>query len=146
MELRNRIILLSLVIITLLLPHCGNDIGKNRQEAAKGGDTGIAKIVFREYEHNFGKVSEGEKVGYIFKFDNQGSANLVIASATTSCGCTVPEYDSRPVPPGGNGNLEVVFNTSGRNGMQTKTITVRSNAATPVVLLKITAEVVSGSR
>ncbi len=43
--------------------------------------------------------------------------------------------------PGGEGSLEVVFDTSGRNGMQTKTITVKSNAKPAVVLLKITAEV-----
>ncbi len=108
------------------------------------GDTGIAVIVFREYEHGFGQVTEGEKVGYVFKFENKGTAGLVIKSATTSCGCTVPEYDSKPIPPGSEGNLEVVFDTSGRNGMQTKTITVKSNAKTPVVLLRITAEVVPG--
>ena len=45
-----------------------------------------------------------------------------------------------------SGNLEVVFDTSGRNGMQTKTITVKSNASIPVVLLKITAEVVTNNK
>jgi hypothetical protein len=141
MNIMSRIILSSLVMITLLFSQCGNDGRKNSAEASTA-DTGVAKLVFREYEHDFGKVSEGEKVGYVFKFDNQGTAALVIASATTSCGCTVPEYDSKPIAPGGEGSLEVVFNTSGRNGMQTKTITVKSNAKPPVVLLKITAEVV----
>jgi hypothetical protein len=145
MKLMNRIILLSLVIITLFLSQCGNALKKNTS-GLSAGDTGSVKIVFREYEHHFGKVSQGEKVGYVFKFENQGTSNLVIASATTSCGCTVPEYDSRPIPPGGTGNLEVVFDTSGRNGMQTKTITVKSNAKPPVVLLKITAEVIEGNR
>ncbi len=139
----NRIILLSLAIISMLLSQCGTD-GKKNTTGLSTGDTGVVKIVFREYEHDFGKVSEGEKVGYVFKFENQGSANLIIRSAITSCGCTVPEYDSSPIPPGGSGNLEVVFDTSGRNGMQTKTITVKSNAEPPVVVLKITAEVVSG--
>ena len=88
-------------------------------------------------------MAEGEKIAYVFTFENKGSADLVITSATTSCGCTVPKYDTKPITPGGAGNLEVVFDTSGRNGMQTKTITVKSNAATPVVLLKITAEVVT---
>lgn len=129
----------------MLLAQCGN-AGKGIASGSAAGDTGTVKLVFREYEHNFGKVSEGEKVGYVFKFENQGSASLVIASATTSCGCTVPEYDSRPIPPGGSGKLEVVFDTSGKNGMQTKTITVRSNAKTPVVLLKITADVVEDKR
>ena len=129
----------------MLFSGCGTGSKKN-ESGHTSGDTGIVKIVFREYEHNFGKVSEGEKVSYLFKFENQGSADLIIASATTSCGCTVPEYDTKPISPGGTGNLEVIFDTSGRNGMQTKTITVKSNAKTPVVLLKITAEVVAGNR
>jgi hypothetical protein len=100
------------------------------------------KIIFKEYEHDFGKVAEGEKIACLFNFENKGTENLVIYSASASCGCTVPKYDSKPVSPGGNGNLEVVFDTSGRNGLQTKTITVKSNASVPVVLLKITAEVI----
>jgi hypothetical protein len=78
-----------------------------------------------------------------FTFDNKGTGNLIISSATTTCGCTVSKYDKKPIPPGASGNLEVVFDTSGRNGMQTKTITVKSNASKPVVLLKITAEVIT---
>ncbi len=135
-----RIILFGMVMVTALSSGCRNANRKNQATTA-AGDTGVARIVFRDYEHSFGKVSEGEKVAYVFKFDNTGTADLVIESATTSCGCTVPDYDSKPIPPGANGDLEVVFDTSGRNGMQTKTITVKSNAKTPVVLLRITAEV-----
>lgn len=141
MKLLNKIIVLSLVIITLLLSQCGNAVKKDGS-GLSGSDTGTVKIVFREYEHNFGKVSEGEKVAYVFNFENPGTSDLVIASATTTCGCTVPEYDTKPIAPGKTGKIEVVFDTSGRNGMQTKTITVKSNAEPPVVLLKITAEVV----
>jgi len=134
----------TLVLITLLLSRCGN--GTNIDTVNSGQQTlniGTAELIFREYEHNFGKVSEGEKVAYVFTFENKGTGNLIIANATTSCGCTVPKYETKPVPPGKSGNLEVVFNTSGYNGMQTKTIQVRSNGSTPVVLLKITAEVLS---
>ena len=106
----------------------------------------LLEIIFKEYEHDFGKVTEGEKVAYVFTFENKGNSKSVMHSATTSCGCTVPKYDTKPIPPGGSGNLEVVFDTSGRNGMQTKTITVKSNASTPVVLLKITAEVVTNNK
>ena len=137
----NKIFLLSLIITTFLVSQCRNT-GSGHPEGSSPGDTGVAKIVFREYEHSFGNVSEGEKVAYVFKFDNTGTSDLVIASATTTCGCTVPEYDARPIAPGKSGNLEVVFDTSGRNGMQTKTITVKSNAKPAVILLKITAEVV----
>ncbi len=139
------IFLLSLLMLSLLLSQCRND-GRRNTSGSATADTGKAKIVFREYEHSFGRVSEGEKVSHTFKFDNQGTANLVINSALTTCGCTVPEYDTKPIPPGGSGNLEVVFDTSGKEGMQTKTITVKSNASVPAVLLKITAEVVAGSK
>lgn len=139
-----KIIILSLVLISVILSNCGNVTRKNAVHLGlQQSDTGTVKISFREYEHDFGKVAEGEKVGYIFTFENKGTGSLIIASATTTCGCTVPKYDTRPIPAGGNGNLEVVFDTSGRNGMQTKTITVKSNASTPVVLLKITAEIVT---
>lgn len=105
-----------------------------------------AEISFREYEHDFGKIVEGEKVAHIFAFENKGAGNLVIASTSTSCGCTATKYDRNPIAAGKGGTLEVVFDSNGRNGIQTKTISVRSNSKTEVVVLKITAEVISGDR
>jgi hypothetical protein len=125
----------------IILSITGCRSGTGNQASADIEDTGEAVLVFQEYEHNFGKVGEGEKISYQFKYENRGTGSLAITSVTTSCGCTVPKYNTKPVKPGERGNLEVVFDTSGRNGMQTKTITVRSNATVPVVLLKITAEV-----
>ena len=119
---------------------CGNTSG-SKDISGNASDTGKAVLIFREYEHHFGKVEEGEKISYQFMFENKGTAPLVIASVTTTCGCTVPKYNRKPVKPGEKGNLEVIFDTSGRSGMQTKTITVRSNAEVPVVILRITAEV-----
>ena len=106
-------------MISLSISNCRND-GRRNPSGAATGDTGKAKIVFKEYEHNFGKVTEGEKVSHVFIFDNMGTADLVISSALTTCGCTVPEYDTKPIPPGGSGNLEVVFDTSGRSGYADK--------------------------
>jgi hypothetical protein len=106
-------------------------------------DTSHAGISFAEYEHKFGKVNAGEKIACIFTFTNTGTSDLVINAATTSCGCTVSKYNRKPILPGNTGTLEVVFNTSGYNGLQTKTITVHSNANVPVVLLRIVAEVIN---
>jgi hypothetical protein len=127
--------------IVLLVTACGNNPQLGNNTGMQVQDTGKAILIFTEYEHSFGKVTEGEKVGYVFKFENRGTADLVIQAAITTCGCTIPKYDRKPIHPGGNGKIEVVFDTSGRNGMQTKTVTVRSNASVPVVVLKITAEV-----
>ena len=96
-------------------------------------------------EHDFGKVEEGEKVGFVFNFENAGTGNLIILAASTTCGCTVPRYDTKPISPGDNGEMEVIFDTSGRSGIQTKIITVKSNASVPLVMLKITAEVITNN-
>jgi hypothetical protein len=142
-----KIIIILFVLIAVISSGCGNYSGKNNiQSGFQLSDTGTVKIAFKEYEYNFGKVTEGEKIAHLFTFENKGTANLVLTSVETSCGCTVPKFNKKPVVPGGNGNLEVFFNTSGRNGMQTKTITVKSNASSPVVLLKITAEVVNNNK
>lgn len=132
------------VFITLLLLGCDSSVNKSAPLKADDVTPGeVAELVFREYEYDFGKITEGEKVAHIFSFENKGPGNLVIKSASTSCGCTVPRYDRSPIPPGKGGNLEVVFDSGGRSGMQTKTISVRSNSPAEVIILKITAEVIS---
>jgi len=138
-----RIFNIFLAIIPLMLSGCSGNNSGSVISSEQGDSTQSAEIVFREYEHDFGKVEEGEKVAYVFAFENKGTGNLVVKNAITSCGCTVPKYDTKPIPPGGSGNLEVVFDTYEKYGKQSKTISVRSNASKPVVILKITAEVVT---
>lgn len=138
--------IIFLVITAAFTAYCSCNSSHVKETGAEQSDSSdVAVLSFSEYEHDFGKVAEGEKISYIFKFTNAGSGPLVIASAVTSCGCTVPKYDDKPIPPGISGDLEVVFDTSGRNGMQTKTVSVRSNASVPIVLIKITAEVVAAN-
>jgi len=136
------------IVILLLLTStgCGNRNHKGETGiVSQSADTGKAIISFTEVEHNFGQVKEGERVGCIFTFTNSGTTDLVINSVTTTCGCTVPKYERKPVTPGNMGSLEVIFDTEGKNGIQSKTITVRSNAIIPVNILKITAEVINNS-
>jgi hypothetical protein len=134
--------ILTFVVMSLAVSFChsGRNQGSETTQTNRP-DTGKAIIFFREYEHDFGKVTEGEKVAYTFNFNNQGTAGLFLTAVRTTCGCTVPKYERKPVPPGKDGYIEIEFDTSGRNGKQTKIITVESNAKVPVVLLKITADV-----
>ncbi|RMG80208.1 MAG: DUF1573 domain-containing protein, partial [Bacteroidetes bacterium] len=71
--------------------------GKTDEEAAK------PKMVFEEERYDFGTINQGEKVSHSFKFKNEGDADLIIASARGSCGCTVPSWPKEPIPPGGEG-------------------------------------------
>jgi hypothetical protein len=79
-------------------------------------------------EYNFGTIKQGDQVTYDFKFANAGKDALVISEAHGSCGCTVPEWPKEPVAKGGKGQIHVVFNSAGKQGMQDKTVTITSNA------------------
>jgi hypothetical protein len=136
--------ILSFVFLVIFLPACNSEQGtKTEDKTVFPANSEVAEISFREYEHDFGKITEGEKVAHIFYFENKGPGNLMISSASTSCGCTVTKYNRNPIVAGKGGSLEVVFDSNGRSGNQTKTVSVRSNSKTEVVILKITAEVIS---
>jgi hypothetical protein len=130
----------------IFLISCNSQRNRIAEKAGLPEEGETAEISFREYEHDFGKIAEGEKVAHIFAFENKGPGRLVIASTSTSCGCTVTKYDRNPIEAGKVGTLEVVFDSNGRSGTQIKTITVRSNSKTEVVVLKISAEIVRSDR
>ena len=116
----------------------------------RSGDNGNSKntdgnpgITFTKTAHNFGKVIQGETVGFNYTFENTGSAGLLIIEAKASCGCTVPRYSKEPIPPGGKGSIEVVFDSSGRMGNQKKTVTVKTNADSQPVYLVLMAEIIT---
>jgi len=134
------VIYLTLALI-LLAWSCSGNTTKDRVEQETPAVTGTPELEFARLQHDFGKITSGEKVGTIFMFTNTGDADLIITSASTSCGCTVPKYSKKPIPPGGSGTLEVVFDSAGRAGQQTKTVTVMSNASKPVIILQISADI-----
>lgn len=78
-------------------------------------------------EYDFGTVKQGEKIEYEFKFKNTGKSDLIIRKTKASCGCTAIAPQDRVVKPGQESSIKAVFNTMGKRGTQTKTITVITN-------------------
>ena len=102
-----------------------------------------AVINFEVKTHDFGKILEKDgKVTYVFSFTNKGDAPLVINRVQASCGCTTPTWTKEPVEPGKGGDIAVTYNTSGRPGIFTKTITVYSNDQQEQTVLIIKGEVI----
>ena len=137
---------IAVICLLFLLISGGCKLFSERGVEAGLDDKGQPSIYFPELNHDFGKIKEGEKVACLFKFENRGEGNLLINSVTTSCGCTVPRFSEEPVPPEGSGTIEVTFDSAYREGHQTKTVQVRSNADTPVVILIITAEIITNKK
>jgi hypothetical protein len=105
-------------------------------------DIPLTGISFARNEHNFGTITQGEKVKTKFKFTNSGTENLVITNATGSCGCTVPEYPKEPIAPGKTGEILVEFNSEGKEGEQSKTVTVEANTEPRQTVLTIKSNIV----
>lgn len=96
---------------------------------------------FDSDNHDFGLIVQGEKVAHTFKFKNSGGADLVISSASATCGCTVPAFSKEPVKPGGTGKVEVVFDSSGRQGFNTQEVKILTNAQPNTIKLTVRAEI-----
>lgn len=116
---------------------------ENTQDSVSADSSGTATIVFESPVYDFGKATDGDKVSHDFTFTNTGTSPLIITNASASCGCTVPDYPHEPIAPGASGVIKVVFDTSGKVGIQNKQVIIASNAATPSTELFIKGEVQS---
>lgn len=94
-----------------------------------------------ETAYDFDTIHAGDVVEHVFRFKNTGSKPLIIESATSTCGCTVPTFPKEPVKPGAEGTLKVVFSSAGKSGNQVKPVIIRANTMPDHFQLKITAEV-----
>lgn len=70
---------------------------------------------------------------FVFEFKNKGKKPITIQNVSTSCGCTAAEKPTEPIKPGKKSKIVVSYDTK-RVGEFTKTITVNSDLAPPVVL------------
>ena len=102
----------------------------------------LPKFEFVTTEHDFGKLIEGVKVSFKFKFKNVGGADLVINQVKASCGCTATNFSKDPIPPGGSGVIELTFDSKHQIGKNFKTATIVANTQPNIIQLNIRAEVV----
>ncbi len=104
------------------------DIIRNPVSADLPIDTiNVAIMTFEETEYEFGAVLEGAQVKHTYKFTNTGTVPLIISDARSTCGCTVPEWPKKPIPPGGKGEIKVSFNTANKIKDQVKQVTLTAN-------------------
>lgn len=144
--------ILILTISILVIPGCKSRGDKDNSvspdlitnpvtASGKKVKSDLPVMEFEQVKHDFGTVVQGEKVAHTFKFTNTGGSNLVISNASATCGCTVPTWSKKPVKPGDQGSVEVVFNSSGRTGSVSKTVNILANTQPNTVQLEVTAEI-----
>jgi hypothetical protein len=145
-----RILLFASVLCCLFA--CGgqetpsaSDTSLVTNSASAGGESrgDLPEITFEQEVHDFGTITQGERVSTEFAFTNTGTSNLIISDARGSCGCTVPDWPREPVAPGKKGVIRINFDSEGKSGLQEKTVTIVTNCepATRIIRIKANIEV-----
>jgi len=144
-------LLFALLMTAGILVSCDNSEKKISTEVVNSPNSAVVKanagempvMEFEETTHDFGKIIQGEKVSYTFKFKNVGESDLLISKVSTSCGCTATDYPKDPVEPGETGKIVVTFDSHNKKGFQNKTATVLANTEPnyTTLYIKTTVEV-----
>ena len=101
-----------------------------------------ARLSFVTKYHDFGEIKANSKVKTSFKYKNNGKENLIIKKVKASCGCTIPKILTKSIKPGKEGEIELTFDATGREGSQVKSITIYSNdPINPVQVLTVKARI-----
>lgn len=84
-------------------------------------------LTWKEDVYDFGDIMEGDVVTHEFEFTNSGTAPLLILNATSTCGCTIPEWPKEQISPQKSGRIQVKFNSLHKTGQQSKEVTIFAN-------------------
>ncbi len=131
------------LILNLFLSLSYFAFGQNNSQTIASSNENVAIISFVEKEHDFQEVKQGDVVEHTFYFKNTGKLPLLIAGVQTTCGCTATKWSNQPILPESRGSITVQFNTSGKQGIQNKIVTVKSNASNQIERIIIKANILT---
>jgi hypothetical protein len=110
------------------------------EQAAKAPKLTLDKNLF-----DFGKIKMGDVINTEFVFTNNGKEELTIHKTKASCGCTASNPDKNVLKPGESSKIKVTFNSAGKKGSQTQSVTIYTNdPANPTQTISIKGEVQEG--
>ncbi len=106
-----------------------------------------AEFKFVEETHDFGKITQGKPVSFVFKYTNTGEEPLIISAVESTCGCTVPSVEPKqgtPILKGQGGSITITYNAAVAAPF-TKFVKITSNSKTPLKMLYIKGEVIAAA-
>ncbi|MCP4458207.1 MAG: DUF1573 domain-containing protein [Cytophagales bacterium] len=103
--------------------------------------TNAPVITFTEKIFEFGEINQGDVVEHVFTFQNTGKTPLILTNVKVTCGCTTPNWSREPIAAGETSEILVRFNSRGKRGMQSKPITISSNALNNPEIIRIATQV-----
>jgi hypothetical protein len=119
-------------ILMLLLPQISMAANQVIEVYNAKGDP----LKFKTDQLDIGEVPQGKPVTVEFEYSNDSKETVIIANASTACGCTVAGFDKNPIQPGKTGKISVSYNAAAL-GVFSKTVTVSfDNGVQKILTLK----------
>lgn len=101
-----------------------------------------SKLHFAETTFDYGHVKEdGGAVTASFEARNTGDEPVVVVEVMTSCGCTTPRFERKPIAAGETFSLEIRYDPMNRPGRIDRDIFVRASDSDKDIKLHITGNV-----
>ena len=98
----------------------------------------VPRMIFNNYNFDFGHLVRGKKVYHTFYFTNMGAQDLFVEKVSSSNACKVVVSPEEIIPPGESGRLVVQVKTVGNIGVQHRTISIQTNdPVNPVIILGV---------
>jgi len=85
------------------------------------------RLEFAKTVYDFSAVKSNKIVETEFEFTNTGKQDLIIRKTKANCNCILAVSPKSSIKPGAKGKIKVSYNSAGRGGLESKTITVYSN-------------------
>lgn len=136
--------IVSLFAAIVFMTACQNQAQEKNASTSSAATTDaedLTSIQWLDSARDMGQITEGQKLEVSFRFKNTGARPLVIKAVRPSCGCTAAEPPKEPIAPGEEGVIKGVFDSNGKQGKNTKTLTVESNAAKQPHTVSFTVDV-----
>ncbi|WP_367316942.1 DUF1573 domain-containing protein [Bacteroides caecimuris] len=83
--------------------------------------------------YDFGIISSNKEVTCNFSFTNNSSNKFIIHNVITTCGCTVPVWNRKPIASNTRDSISVKFK-SNYTGVSHKTIIIEGNCKQKIEL------------
>jgi len=95
-------------------------------EASVTNSNPLTTIEVEQTEIELKNLKAGEEATAVFILKNTGEKPLLVKDISTSCGCTVPQWEKKPIIPGQKTEIKVKV-TPDNSGYFRKTVTVFCN-------------------
>ncbi|MDX2176106.1 MAG: DUF1573 domain-containing protein [Candidatus Sumerlaeia bacterium] len=94
-------------------------VGQPAQQASPGN-----ALKFEATTKDYGIISEGETIDIAFPVTNATDRRINITRIQVSCGCTKATDNPEFIEPGQTDEIKVAYNSTGRPGRQSKTVSI----------------------